>query len=432
MNRIVSGGWAAALVLLLILTSCTEEPVVEQPIPSGLYVDAAQSLGEISPYVYGTNFGPWMVVTADLFDEAENAGITFLRWPGGHWGDSNNVTERQVDQYIDLARKMGAEPSINVRLLGGSPEQSAELVRYTNIEKGYGVQYWGIGNEPTLYDDYSTAQFNTEWREHAEVMLAVDPDIQLFGPEPHQYAANPRDDLQDDQGIDYLESFLETNGDLLDIVAVHRYPFPVSMNDSVTIDDLRQNSAEWDTLIPALRQLVIDKTGRDLPLAVTEINSNWSRVTGGEATPDSFYNAIWWGDVLGRLIKNEVDYVAHFRLQSRESGGGFGLLARFEVRPTYYTYQMYRQFGDKLLFSTSDENDVQIYAAARDDGALTLMIVNLGGEAAETPLSIANFDGQLRELVRFDAQTMAESIPFEPLQQTINLPAQSMTLLILQ
>ena len=30
------------------------------------------------------------------------------------------------------------------------PEQAAELVRYVNIEKKYGVEYWAIGNEPTF------------------------------------------------------------------------------------------------------------------------------------------------------------------------------------------------------------------------------------------------------------------------------------------
>lgn len=47
---------------------------------------------------------------------------------------------------------MGATAMFNVRLLNGTPEQAAEMVRYVNIEKKYNVQYWGIGNEPTLYE----------------------------------------------------------------------------------------------------------------------------------------------------------------------------------------------------------------------------------------------------------------------------------------
>jgi alpha-L-arabinofuranosidase len=53
---------------------------------------------------------------------------------------------------MDFAGKVGATVMFSVRLLDGTPEQAAEMVRYTNIEKEYNVRYWSIGNEPTLYD----------------------------------------------------------------------------------------------------------------------------------------------------------------------------------------------------------------------------------------------------------------------------------------
>lgn len=406
------------------------------PPPDTLYVDAGRSRGPISPYVYGSNYGPWVIVPYDLLDEAETAGITFLRFPGGNWGDRNNLRPRQIDQFIELARRMGAEPSINTRLPGGSPEQSAELVAYTNVENDYDVRYWAIGNEPTLYDDYDTARFNREWRAHAEAMRAVDPDILLIGPEPHQYVAAPREDLQDEQGIDFLTAFLEANGDLVDVVSIHRYPFPTTISELPTIEDLRRNSREWDTLIPALRALVGEKTGRELPLAVTEVNSNWTKAAGGEATPDSFYNAIWWGDTLGRMIDNEVTIVAHFVLQSKTGAGGWGLLDRFEPRPTYYVYQLYQRFGSELLFAHSDDPDVRVYAARRQDGALTLMLVNLAPEARSKPLQIDGFNGSIHDtlaaLYRLDPDHMAQSLPVEPLGDAITLPGQSLTLLILE
>jgi len=53
-----------------------------------------------------------------------------------------------------------------------------------------------------------------------------------------------------------------------------------------------------------------------LPLGVMEINAYWSHASGGQTTPDSLAGAIWWADVLGRLIRHRVDYVAHFVLQT--------------------------------------------------------------------------------------------------------------------
>jgi len=82
---------------------------------------------------------------------AEAAGLTVLRYPGGEWGDQNDLKGYQIDQFVALARKMGAEPMIHVRLPGSTPEQAASLVRYANVEKGYNIKYWAIGNEPSLY-----------------------------------------------------------------------------------------------------------------------------------------------------------------------------------------------------------------------------------------------------------------------------------------
>ena len=125
-------------------------------------------------------------------------------------------------------------------------------------------------------------------------------------------------------------------------------------------------------------------------MAVTEINSDWTHATGGDSTPDSHYNAIWWGDVLGRLIKQKVDTVAYFLLTTQTSQGGYGLLARFEPRPTYFVYQIYQRFGDQLLYSSSDDSDVTIYAAERIDGKLTLIVINLGPEEKRKPILLDN------------------------------------------
>jgi hypothetical protein len=449
-NRIWLSALPVCAVMLLALPACGIEQLfpprtttlptltpVPTPVPEVLFVDASQGLGTINPYVYGANFGPWVGVPVDLMDEADQAGITYLRFPGGQWGDQNDLKDYQIDRFISLALRLGAEPKINVRLAGGSPDKAAEMVRYCNITNDYNVRYWSIGNEPSLYTniygDYDTEMYNKEWREFAEAMRAVDPEIILIGPEIHQYTGNPETDPRDAAGRDWTREFLIANGDLVDIVAIHRYPFPTSMTGPPkTIDDLRANSREWETIIPNLRALIRETTGRDLPVAVTEINSDWSHATGGDATPDSFYNAIWWGDVLGRLIRQRVDIVAYFLLQSQTRTGGWGLLARFEVRPTYYVYQMYKQFGDELLYASSDDPDVSIFAARRaEDDAITIMIINLSPEEKRKPLVLE--DGPRTERAKvwlFDAAHNAERIEAEGVSNggDLILPPQSISL----
>jgi hypothetical protein len=409
-----------------------------QPPPGALYVDAAYDLGPIPPAVYGTNYGPWISVPLAVQDAFDQSGLRLLRFPGGAYGDQHNLRPLQIDQFLSLARRIDAEPLISVRLIGGTPEQAVDLLRYTNFDQNYGVRYWSIGNEPSLYitaynaPEWDVDYYNARWREFALALKEADPTILLFGPDTHQFTADLTSNPQDPAGRDWMASFLEANGDLVDVVTIHRYPFPAGLAaPATTIDQLRANSREWDAIILALLGLIHEKVGRDLPIGVTEVNSHWNQAIAGEATPDSHFNAIWWGDVLGRLIRDGVDYVAHFALQTNPGQGGWGLLARDEVRPSYYVYQMYARFGDRLRFAASPVQDVSLFAALDGEGTLTLMLVNLSDQAQSLPLQLDHFaPGADAAVWRFDATHDAVRLDDAPLAGggSVTLPGQSMTL----
>jgi hypothetical protein len=230
-----------------------------------------------------------------------------------------------------------------------------------------------------------------------------------------------------------VREFLLANGDLVDIVAVHRYPFPRSRtNPNASIDDLRQNAPEWSRILPALRQVITETTGRDdVPVGVTETNSHWSASPGGEATPDSHYNAIWWADVLGRMINDDAYMVNYFDFASADTRGGFGILNRYDVRPTYYTYQIYRQFGQERLAAQSPDDNVTIYAARRDDDTLTLIVINMSDDEQIRTIEINDFEvGGPTEVIRFDETHMAEPIEPVDLPGQVTLPRHSVTLYV--
>jgi len=102
-------------------TSFPTPTLIPTPVPDTLYVDAAKSLGTISPLVYGSNYGPWLVASFERLPQVYDSGVTILRFPAGAWGDHNNVTNIQIDQFVDFIHKVGAAGLINVRLLGGTP-----------------------------------------------------------------------------------------------------------------------------------------------------------------------------------------------------------------------------------------------------------------------------------------------------------------------
>jgi hypothetical protein len=411
--------------------SPTPEPTAAPTAAPGLFVDAGADLGGISPYVYGTNDGPWLGVPFALRDQVVAAKLKFISWPGGNWGDENDVTTDQVDAFVTYCRSIGAEPRIVVRLQSGTASAAADLVRYANVTMKYNVKYWGIGNEPDLYEangltGYNVERYNSDWRSFAQAMKAVDPTIELIGPDISQFVASPSSDYLQTR-TDWLTSFLKVNGDLVDVVSIHRYPFPADGQTPPTIDDLRGNSNEWDQIIPALRSIVKTQTGKDLPVAVTEVNSSYTQNSGGDAGMDSHYNAIWFADILGRMIDQKVDIVAQFAI-----AGYWGIVGASAPNPMYYDYMLYKQFGTKLVPAASDDPLVTVYAAVRADGTLTVLIVNLGSTAATKPLTIVGNVAKSAETWLFDASHNAEKVAATPLSNggNVTLPPESVTLLV--
>jgi hypothetical protein len=418
--------------------------LIPTPVPDTLFVDPSLSLGPISPLIYGSNYGPWLAVSFPMLQAAYDSGVTILRFPGGSWGDQNNVTPLQIDQIMTFAKQMGAQVMISVRMVDGTPEQAAEMVRYTNLEKDYGVEFWSIGNEPTLYEgvyknrneSYDVNRFNQEWRTMAEAMKAVDPTIKLVGPEINQFSYDFTPGVTtnySEMHENWLIEFLKANGDLVDVVSVHRYPFPASrVSGAPSFDELRLNAQEWDKIFIHARELIHEYAGRDLPIAMTEFNSAYDKSFGGETTPDSHYNAIWMANVLGSMIKNGVFMANQWALTAKAGYGGLGLIAQDDVFPSYYTYQMYKKFGEELIYSSSDDPDLPIYAARRSDGALTVLLINLSGEEKTKAIQIGDQTSIRAETWLFDPTHQAENMGILELSGQTTVPPQSITLFILQ
>lgn len=391
-----------------------------------LTVDASQDKGPISPYLFGANYGPWAAMPPGAWPAAEVSGVRFLLFPGGNWGEDHDMTPFMLDQYILVARLMNAEPAICARMHGSTVEKAVEIFTYVNIERDYNIRYWCIGSEPDYWPDYDEAAYNQQWREIGEALKALDPDIRLIGPNVSQYPPAELNTRYDN----VLRAFLRANGDLVDIVAIHRYPYPRSNDHIVTIDDLRANTPEWTAILTQLKTAIQEEVGHDLPIAVTEFNTHWSNVSGGDASPQSHYAAVWLADVLGRFIQQGVDIGAYFVLY----GGAeyhHGLIMRYDVKPPYYTYKLYSQFGSQQVHSESNHPNVNIYAALRDDGALTLMVVNLGMDEESPTLELNGFvpSGEA-EVWRLDPQTLAEQVEPTDIRAGITVPGQSVTLYV--
>jgi len=425
------------LLILLLLSSCGPVPA-PTPVPDALFVDPGTSLGLISPYLYGTNYGPMHAVPLEMMPLVENAGFTVLRFPGGAWTDAVDMKPFQIDMLMTFSKQVGAVPTISVRMLDGKPETAADLVRYTNIEKKYGVTYWSIGNEPSIYTqlnqadyDYTTEHLNRSWRAIATAMKAVDPTIKLMGPELHQWNDSYESTPKDSAGRDWMTEFLKANGDLVDVVTVHRYPLH-SPTRPVTVQDLRENTRKWLGELEYMRSLIREIVGRDLPIAITEVNSDPSSAMLQDVSPDSLYNAIWYADVLGQMMNADVFMVNQWVLSQRTTG--LGLLQGTTVRPTFHVFPLYKNFGSEQVYAASSVADVDIFAAKRENGTLTLMVINLSDGEQRVPLQVKDIELTNAEVWRLDATHFAENLGIQTFSPdgTVLLPSQSATLYVIK
>jgi len=95
---------------------------------------------------------------------------------------------------------------------------------------------------------------------------------------------------------------------------------------------------------------------------------------------------------------------------------------------------MYSHFGTELLTAESNDPLVTVYAAQRADGAVTVLVINLGDDEATKTLAINVFTaGAEAEVWRFDQATEAEQI--EPLAYSdglsVTVPGQSLTVYVI-
>jgi hypothetical protein len=100
--------------------------------------------------------------------------------------------------------------------------------------------------------------------------------------------------------------------------------------------------------------------------------------------------------------------------------------------PAYYAYQLYNKFGNELVFSASDDPDLSVYAATREDGAITVMVINLSLDEKTKALQIGDRTQIQAEMWLFDPDHKVENLGSTELSGQVTIPAQSITLYIVQ
>lgn len=333
----------------------------------------------------------FMSYNAAITNGLQSAHIKLLRFPGGTWGEQHTYSYQQLNDFAALLNSIHGDGMIQAQLTGPGAQsdslatrasQAGLVVDYMNNRHSsqragknasapfHPVVLWTVGNEPDLLANPDTAQMYTA-NQYADAFIQfslamhqVDPAIRVFGPEISQFygvGVGPRDAT----GALWMETFLSKVSNyerahpalrfhLLDGVSFHLYPF----NDASQASALLLSSTdEWDYLLPPLRQLIRQDFGRDIPIAVTEVNTN-----PNSAVPTRGQAALWWADTLGRLMSQQIQDVAFFSAEGVDTPYPLFTKAALRETPMLRAMQLFAHLQQNYVLVQVAREPVSMYA----------------------------------------------------------------------
>jgi hypothetical protein len=246
------------------------------------------------------------------------------------------------------------------------------------------VKFWTVGNEPDrpnplTHENYTVAEYVNAFVAFSETMHRNDPTIKVFGPELSQFygvGAGP----YDANGALWMEKFLEGVGQverakgeiLLDGVSFHRYQFH-NAAQSPDPDLLMSSPDEWNYLLPPLHQLIKHDIGRDLPIAVTEVNTNPSL----DSAPTQGQAALWWADTLGTLMSQQVEFVTFFSTAGVDKPYPLFTGNGLHETPMERVMELFGHLQHNLVPLAIQHVPVSVYATSDDEHkTVSLLFVN--------------------------------------------------------
>ncbi|MGQ8334979.1 alpha-N-arabinofuranosidase [Sunxiuqinia sp. A32] len=232
-------------------------------------VDMQETIGEISPLVYGqfiehlgraidggiyeedSPLSDERGFRKDVLDKMKRLNAPLLRYPGGtftkiyHWEDgigpkSDRPAKKNLiwggiednhfgtAEFIEYCREINAEPFLVVNIATGTPKEAANWVEYCNgtgdtyyanlrrshgYEQPFNVKFWGIGNEESADPDCGRHQdpefYVKDTWQFVKLMKLTAPDIKLV--------------MVGDYDMHWDKTVLDGMSSVCDYLAVHHY-----------------------------------------------------------------------------------------------------------------------------------------------------------------------------------------------------------------
>ncbi|MFC4857715.1 cellulose binding domain-containing protein [Actinophytocola glycyrrhizae] len=412
---------AVLSVFVLAAVPMAGPPVAAADADVTVVVNTMAGMEKVDDLAIGVNHAIWdaQLGTPEVADLMRDAGVRAMRYPGGsysdiyHWRDHTApggyvAPNTDFDHFMAGVRRAGGQPIVTANYGTGTPQEAADWVRYANVEKGYGVKYWEIGNE--LYgnghygasweaDDHpdkSPAQYATLVRDYARAMKAVDPTIKVGAvlTTPGEW---PDGITADGDAGPWNQVVLSIAGREIDYGIVHWYPTGESGPEVLSKTDRIADQ------VRLVREQARRFAGRDIGIAMTELNTSYGRNTqpGALFAADAYATLIangvftvdWWnvhnGVERASTIAGQPDFHDFGLLSSggcTEDGTTCQPALNTPFAP-YHALSMLSRFarpGDQLVGASTSDPLVGVHAARHTDGGLAVLLLNRSEDTAKT------------------------------------------------
>lgn len=389
-------------------------------------VTATQTVRTVDARFFGLNAAIWDAVfdttnTVGLLRELDNRT---LRFPGGslsdeyHWRSNTTGTNTwqwstSFTNFMRVATNTGAQAFITVNYGSGTAAEAADWVRWANVSNGMGFTWWEVGNENYgAWETDTNARPNdaftyaTRFKDYATLMKAADPAIKVgavavvgedaFANYADHPATNTRTLAVHNGWTPVMLATMKSLGVTPDFLIYHRYAqAPGAENDSL----LLQSAATWADDAADLRRQLADYLGvaaTNVELVCTENNSVYTS-PGKQST--SLVNGLFLADSVAQAMQTEFRSVLWWDLRNAQEGannnsaslhgwrnyGDYGITdgsnpsTAVNRYPTFFAAKLLKYFargGDRVVKATSDYPLLSVYAAARTNGFLSLLVIN--------------------------------------------------------
>ena len=443
--------------------------------PSSIRVKANIVLDAIDPRIYGQNIEHMgRQVTGglvaepgskapqdsrgfrlDVLEAIKNLNPPLLRWPGGcfadsyHWSDGigphrpkipNRMWSRLpirmlfgnppfplgpeednrfgTDEFMDLCRSVGAEPSLTASLGENDPEEAAGWIAYIRDRYGAGaVPTWSVGNEQwNIIEPGGCAsrprKYVERFHRFSKAMRNADPDIKLV--------ASGGDALMFAR---WNEEIIKGIGEAMDFLSLHLYMpgwSPLRSHVGNSLGDyyaIAAGGLALEEQIQLIEEMADRLLGTVLHIAVDEWNilGPLRRFTDPYQTQREAIGVAGIIHAFHRQAKY-VKTAAMFAMLNAAAPPLITTLDTLVCTPVFYILRLYRQLSGKVrvlsetecptvgaprLLNLPQRRSVPLLdvSAGLDEHRLTVFVINRDHQAdldAEIDVSDFNFSQPVR------------------------------------